>query len=248
VLREDYVTRLVAQLARALSHILGLSRKRQYPAALVAIDEALDQLLGLRADSVLDLSADQLVAFLTLGGMAAEGWDKVSFLAALLQEAGTIHAAQDCTIESYECYQKALHLVLEASLHDDKPALPDYAPTVEGLTAALQDYILPAHTNLALLRYYEQVGAYALAEDALFEALEAEPENADVVETGLALYARLWQQSDEALVAGNLPRDEVAAGWAELRNWRSTSAGGSAAVSFQNVGARPSSLSENPVA
>lgn len=216
-MREDYVMRLAAQLGKALAHILGLSKRQRYPAALAAIDEALAQLLGLSLDSVMELSAGQLFAFLTLGGTAPEARAKVSFLAALLREAGAIHAAQERPDVSYACYLKALHLLLEMRLHDDEVRLPEYAPTVEGLVAQLNAYALPSHTNVALLRYYEQVGAYGKAEDALFEALEAEPGDADVVEAGLVFYERLHHLSDEALIAGNLPRDEVEAGLSELR-------------------------------
>ena len=95
--------------------------------------------------------------------------------------------------------------------------MPEYAPSVEDITTGLDAYVLPAPTSLALLRYYERAGAYGRAEDALFEALEAEPGNADAIEAGLAFYKRLRQQTDAALVAGNLPRDEVKAGLAELR-------------------------------
>jgi tetratricopeptide (TPR) repeat protein len=226
MLRDDYVMRLAVQLGKALVHILGLSRRKQYPAALAAIEEALDQLLGLKLDAVLGLSAGQLVAFLTLGGTEAS-WDKVAFLAALLREAGAIHAAEDRPAESYECYLQALHLLLEVRLREEAIRLPEYAPSVEEIVARLDAYILPASTNLALMRYYERTGAYGQAEDALFEALEVEPGNADVVETGLAFYERLRQQSDEALVAGNLPRDEVEAGLAE---WQAYPQNGGEAV------------------
>ncbi|MBU0492880.1 MAG: hypothetical protein KKA73_20435 [Chloroflexi bacterium] len=222
MLRNDYVLRLAAQFTQALAHILGLNRRRDYPAALVAIDEALDQLLGLRLDAALDLSEAQLLAVLTLGGTAAgEGQARAAFLAALLREAGTIHAAQDRPIESYECRLKALHLLLMSSLYGDgDAAMPSYAPSVAGLVADLDGYILPAGTNLLLSRYYEGTGEYARAEDALFEALEAEPGNADALAAGQAFYDRLQQHSDEALAAGNLPRDEVAAGRAELGHYR----------------------------
>lgn len=218
MLRDDYVLRLMAQFARALAHVLGLSRRRDYPAALVAIDEALDQLLGLKLGAVLDLSEAQLLAALTLGGSAAEeGRARAAFLAALLREAGAIHAAQDRLTEGYACRLKALHLLLALLLHDRDASLPPYAPPVAGLVADLGDYVLPVETNRLLMHYYEQVEAYDKAEDALFEALAVEPGNPDLLAAGLAFYDRLWQQDDEALVAGNLPRDEVESGRAELR-------------------------------
>jgi hypothetical protein len=68
-----------------------------------------------------------------------------------------------------------------------------------------------------LMRHYEQHGAFAKAEDALFDLLEAEPGNSDALEFGIAFYERLRGQSDMALAKGNLPRQELEAGLAELR-------------------------------
>lgn len=218
MLREDYVMRLATQLGQALARVLGLRRRKAAPAVLAAIDEALDQLLGLRLNTVMDLSEEQLFAFLTLGGLAPEGWPKIAFLVALLQEAGAIHAAEGRPAAGYECYLKSLHLLLEARLRDGAERLPEYTPAVEDLVVQLDAYALPVQTSLVLQRYYEETGAYARAEDVLFEALEAEPENVNVIQSGLAFYERLRQQSDAALVAGNLPRDEVEAGLVELRD------------------------------
>jgi hypothetical protein len=48
--------------------------------------------------------------------------------------------------------------------------------------------------------------------------LEAEPDNAALVEFGLAFYQRVLAQSDAALLAANLPRTEAEEGRKELRN------------------------------
>jgi len=61
------------------------------------------------------------------------------------------------------------------------------------------------------------MGKYSQAEDALFEMIEAEDAGEGIVEQGIAFYTRLQQKSDAELLAGNLPREEVAEGLAHLK-------------------------------
>jgi hypothetical protein len=71
---------------------------------------------------------------------------------------------------------------------------------------------------------YMRSGEYAKAEDVLFDALDCFPLDPAVVERGLTMYEQLATLNDSDLAAGNLPREEVAAGLAELRARRSTGA------------------------
>jgi hypothetical protein len=48
---------------------------------------------------------------------------------------------------------------------------PDFVPGLEILVAALADASLPARTQAMLMRHYKQRGAFAKAEDALFDLL-----------------------------------------------------------------------------
>jgi hypothetical protein len=64
---------------------------------------------------------------------------------------------------------------------------------------------------LFLIRLFKEAG------DALYALLEAAPDNLEVVDWGITFYERLQGRSDDALVAGNLPRSELDAGLAELK-------------------------------
>jgi hypothetical protein len=222
VRREDYILRLVTQIVQALLQISGLAKTKQYQAALDAVDEACRRLLGFRLDSVDTLSEGELFARLTFGETDMVGRDKCAGLAALLTEAGRLYYAQNRPDTGYACFLHALHLMLEVAIRHPGAPLPDYAPSVETLIARLNEYSLPTGTNATLMHYYEQHGAYGKAEDSLFRLRDAEPANTSIVEVGIAFYERLMRQSDAALSAGNLPRDEVEAGLAELRAARNS--------------------------
>lgn len=217
MLHQDYIMRQIAQLVEVLRRILALTKTDRPPDTLAAIDAELEELFGLDSRAMARLSTEGLLTRLTWGVEAAMlGRTKAVVVAALLKEAGSLHTAEEQPDESYACHLSALELLLTVYLQSPQTPLPDYAPSVEVLTAALADYMLPLETNRLLFAYYEQRGAYATAEDTLFEMIRDEPQNIELVEQGIAFYERLLGRSDEQLIAGTLPREEVEAGLAEL--------------------------------
>jgi len=215
-MREDYLLRHIRQFIQALTSIRGLAAIRQEHAALDAINEAAAQLLGLRSSRGPLLSVRERVSQLTVGELAELGRDTRAALATLLKEAGEIHIRQDRETEGYRCYVQALHLMLDMAAHDGTAALPDWAPRIEDLVAALAPFSLPPSLNAMLLEYYERTGAYGKAEDILFAMRAQAPEDDSVRTSGRAFYRRLQHRADDDLIAGNLPRDEVDAGLAGL--------------------------------
>jgi tetratricopeptide (TPR) repeat protein len=75
---------------------------------------------------------------------------------------------------------------------------------------------LPVAQRLHLARVLEALGRYADAEDALFEAIDADPADPAPVEEGIAFCQRLLALDPERLAAGGLPVEEVKASLAEL--------------------------------
>jgi tetratricopeptide (TPR) repeat protein len=59
-------------------------------------------------------------------------------------------------------------------------------------------------------------GQFSEGEDHLFEVIESVPELLDPVLSGIDAYLSLWALSDDALVSGGLPREEVGESLAEL--------------------------------
>jgi hypothetical protein len=142
--------------------------------------------------------------------------DRTLLGATLLREAGDIAIATGRHDEGRAQYLKALHLLLEMRDESEASELPEFVPKVEMLVAALDAAPLPLSTHALLMRHYEATGQFAKAEDALYAMLEVEPGNARLIEFGNAFYRRLLGQSDTALAAGNLPRNEVEEGLQRL--------------------------------
>ena len=217
MIRRDYILRMIEEFIRALVRMRGLKKAGRWDEAAQAVDLEFKKLLDGGADAAMQLSEKELLAQLSQNDGTADMREKVFVVAALLSEAGEIADAQGRMEEGRKSYLKALHLVLETLARGETGELPEFVPKVEMLIQALVLTELPPRTQAMLMQHYERIGEFAKAEDALFALVEAEPDCDRVVDFGTAFYQRLLGQSDGALTAGKLPRQEVEEGLAELR-------------------------------
>ena len=114
---------------------------------------------------------------------ARAGRERSLMLSALLRAEAELASDADM---GAQFYQKSLDLLLATHLQQPELALPDYAPSVAQLTGALADYQVPPHTGQLLARYYEQAGAFAQAEDQLYELRAQSPDSPTVRQLGEA--------------------------------------------------------------
>jgi hypothetical protein len=220
MIRRDYLLLAIEELIEALSRIRALKESRRWEEADVGLDDQFRRLMGTGARDAVRLSDVELLARLIQGGSTHEVRDKTLMLAALLKEAGDVAAAQDRDDESSAYWQRGLHLLLEMEEREGVFERPEFVPSVEAFAIALRSASLPSPTYARLMRHYELTGEFAKAEDALYALLDAEPQNAAVVQFGIGFYERLQAKSDDTLAAGNLPRSEIDAALADLRGRR----------------------------
>lgn len=83
---------------------------------------------------------------------------------------------------------------------------------------ALGKDVLPVYviSQLNLISYYERLGEFANAEDCLWKALDVAGNDPRILHRGVIFYETCRKQADPVLEEGNLPRDEVDGGLAEL--------------------------------
>jgi tetratricopeptide (TPR) repeat protein len=194
-----------------LARILGLARRGQRDEALGLFDQAYQPLLGVSARVVSTLSEEQLLSLLTSGSMpdlrrVATVLELLKAEADLLDEGGNRAAA-------VPRYRRALALAgFLAARSADLPDAALAADLVERVGAL--ELTVAQRTQLA--RVLEALGRYADAEDALFEAIDAGPDDPGPVEDAIAFCQRLLALDPSVLEAGGLPLDEVKASLAEL--------------------------------
>ena len=112
---------------------------------------------------------------------------------------------------------RALQFMLWVLERHERSDIPGYAPDVDELAAELRDYVLPDRTYASLIGYFERTSALARAEDTVFDWIDEDPDSTKALEAGIAFYERLQAKTDSELESGDLPRDEVDSGMAELR-------------------------------
>ena len=210
------IMRQIEFMVEVLQQVTGLAREKRYQAAMSLIDESLDKLFGLNGTLITGLFGREPLSQLTFGEEADLSQAKLIAAAALLKEAGEIQTEQGEEVESFRSFLTALELLLTALLNHDNSPLPEYAPEVDELMEMLADWHLPTHLNKLLLRYTHKLGRLDEAENLLFEMIEQEPEDEEILQIGITFYQLILEESDAYLEAGNLPRAEAEDGLAEL--------------------------------
>lgn len=217
MIRRDYLLRMIEEFVRALLRIRALKQDQRSGEAGAVIDQEFHRLIGLDIDAIKHLSETEIFGRLAEDGPTHTVREKAFMLATLLKEAGDLAAERQQPGESRECWLKALHVLLDVLSRGDVYDFPEFVPKIEILLSALAETPLLPRTSALLMRHYERTGEFGKAEDALFEILEQEPDNAAAFDLGVAFYERLRGQSKAALIAGNLPREEVEAGLLEVK-------------------------------
>jgi hypothetical protein len=220
MIRRDYILRMIQDFFEVLSRIKALKKGQLWGEAGGTVGKEFEKLIGSGAEAVAQLSETELLARLIQGEPTQVVREKTLMLCTLLKEAGDVATAQDRPEEGRSCYLKGLNLLLDTLARDEVFDCPEFVPRVEVFVEALADSPLPLSTQARLMQHYESTVEFGRAEDALFAMLEADPGNAGLVDFGIAFYERLRSQSDADLTAGNLPRSELEAGLAELRQRR----------------------------
>jgi tetratricopeptide (TPR) repeat protein len=203
--------RQIEIVGQMLARILRLARDGRQGEALGLFEEAYQPLLGVSARVVSTLSDEQLLSLLTSGSMP--DLRRVATVLELLKAEADLHALAGGDAAAGSRYRRAL--ALAGFLAARSEALLDAALAADlAERAAAMD--LSAAQRLQLARVLEALGRYADAEDAVFEAIDADPDDPAPVEAGIAFCQRLLALDPQRLAAGGLPLEEVKASLAEL--------------------------------
>src|SRR6266700_3284006 len=219
MINKDYILRMAERFGRYLDIIIGLRQSNKHEEALIYIDDLFLQTTGLTTGFINSASEDMLLNLLS--PLRVLNVEKCLWMAMLLKEEANIYENMGQPTESYYRYLKSLFLFIEVSQRDSAVQELDIDAAISDILNKLAEYELPFKTQERLFRYYEKTGKYAKAEDVLFEMVEAEIEASGnkeaIIQQGMAFYGQLMKKSAAALQAGNLSREEVEEGLAQLQ-------------------------------
>ncbi|RTE00554.1 DUF6483 family protein [Paenibacillus whitsoniae] len=212
--KRDYLLKQIEQLTVVLHRILFQKKFVDIEDAQRQLDEASRHVLGLNLRSLRSLSTKDILELLTYQGQIDTA--KALVIHDLFVGQGDFIKDNVEKEEAYWAYVKALELLLLLGLTDevepDDEVMLEIKPRLEGLHERLQGWRLPAETQKWLLPYYDKMGSYAKAEDALFHYIEDHPEDRTMPERGAQFYEKLLDIDEERLTAGNFSREEALEG------------------------------------
>jgi hypothetical protein len=211
MITRDYFLRMIHMLAQVVARLLKLRETNQYDEAHEVIRQTSRQFLGMDAKLLNSLSRDELIRLLALGDRFDV--EKCVVAAELLRMTAELEELQGKHDDSYETSARSLNLYLELLFRETGAMPEEFFEKVDLLVESLSSYDLPLELRQKLFRYYDHAGRYAMAEDILFDILGEDP---GISKEGVRFYERLKGKTDEDLIRGNLPRQEVEAGLLEL--------------------------------
>jgi hypothetical protein len=211
MIEQDYVMRLISMLTTMLARILFFKQKKEFPQALLEIQNTGKTLVGIDRSLIIALSAPQLMDL--FGSDVTVALPKSYVLGILLKEEADIRLLVGEQDESDQLYLKSLYLLIDTLLKAGEPMEPRHTQLADDLLHILNGCALPEELLKKILHYQEYRGRYDRAEDTLYDILALNP---DFVQEGLQFYRRLLVKSDDDLEAGKFPRNEVREGIAEL--------------------------------
>lgn len=222
MIRQDYLLRMIEQAAQALAQLLGLQTAGQQTQADTVSGELATRWIGLGSEQLHALPDDELIGHLQHQGSVAEFPLRLGLAISLLKADGDRFAAGNDQAGAVRARSTALCLALRSHILNVAPELPDFTPGIADLRAELPFEALPVPAAVLLMCYHEHLGQFAQAEDVLFGLRERGGGALWLRDLAAQFYHRLKRHPDAALVAGGLPRNEIAEG---ERDWQaSTSA------------------------
>jgi tetratricopeptide (TPR) repeat protein len=207
MLTDDYLMRMIRLATAALAQALGLKAVTLYQDALMVLDRALEQILGLPAQILHRMDDQGIISLCT----TSEGinLDQVNIVAQLFQAEGEIYESVKDPAESSWRFLRALNLYLELFLNEDLTSSPEPDERIDFLVARFPQGSLPTDIQYPLFYYYEKCRAFSSAIQVLDSLIRLNPDSAELRAEQSDFFQRLAQKTEEELSQGGITREYV---------------------------------------
>lgn len=199
--------RQFGSMALVLAHILGLRKSAQYDQALQAVDQALETLLGLRADLLNRLDDEKILDALTINGHLDE--ERLALVAELYYQQGEIWLSLNQPDLANQSFTRSLSFYLETANLAAPEDLQSLVEPLDGLSRKLNLDGLPVDTVYSLFTFYEMVGLYGRASDLMVVLQRLPYQGVDLQSECLEFYRRLLKLPEPVLNQGGISRQDV---------------------------------------
>ncbi|WP_407308133.1 DUF6483 family protein [Desulfosporosinus sp. SB140] len=214
---KDYLMRMVKEFTTAISKIMGLKAENKIEESQEVLSDTLRHFTELNIEVIEALPYDILIHKVS-GNMI--NTEKYLMLGELLIQQADIYKIKGEKSRAKNLYSKSFSIMINVLLNDDAPVSELNKEKVNELIDKIGWFNLPNESKLLLFQYYELTKNYAKAEDVLFNLIETNKANNDILAKGMAFYERLTDKDQDELEKGNLPIDEVIEGLANLKEYK----------------------------
>ena len=152
---EDYLMRIINQGIAALMIAIGLRKAGKNSEALLAIQQAIEQLTTLPANLIDQMGDASILSLLSAQGQLDIG--RLAILADLYHEEGEILFRLEQPAQGFISFARALRFNLEVALSEDVNLFSENISKVEGLVQRLKGLAFPVETQLALSDFYQRL-------------------------------------------------------------------------------------------
>lgn len=209
MIKNDLFSEKMKKLSEIIQEIMLSNRNKQYEISTGVLNRAYKELLGIDFSLVNKLSYEDIVAF--IGAYETSQTMKFIILGELLSLDAQIKNKLGNDTEYINLCFKSLYAYL-SSITNDSSSLEFCGGKIEDLLSILEDYELDHQYKLALVSFYQLTGKFDSAEDIIYDLLEESGNSPEVISCGINFYNSLINKSEEELIKGNLPINEVREG------------------------------------
>jgi hypothetical protein len=207
MLTEDYLMRMINIAVAALLRAIGLRKEGQYSLAHQTIDQALENLTGIRANLLSQIDDRSIIRMLMIGNNL--DIERALLVADLYAEQGEIYQLQNQSEPACFCQLRALNLYSEAVLDPSIENNPAQQEKIERLVSAARNCEMPFETRYSLFSYYESIGNYAKADQTMRQMLETGLFHQELKLEYKDFCLRLLDHHTGSLENGGLTREKV---------------------------------------
>lgn len=215
---KDYFMKMIKEFTTAIGRIMGLKADNKIEASQEVLIETLKYFTDLSIEVIEALPYEILIH--KVSGSRQINTEKYLMLGELLTQQADIYEAKGEKPRARNLYLKSLNILMNILFNDDNSVSEQNQNKVKELIEKIGWFNVPNESKLLLVRYYELTKNYAKAEDMLYNLIETNEANKDILAKGIAFYERLTNKDQAELEQGNLPIDEVLEGLANLKEYK----------------------------
>lgn len=210
--RDDFIMRHIRLFVQAIARALGLIKEGDLGFAMETVRVSFADLLGMSLDDFLAYPDDRVKDFLYFGELGPMGLNRAAFAASMLSIAARIQDRTGNGGYARKCIEKALRVLLEATLGEEDPVdMPDFAPAVEEILAEWPIEELGDELVSMLVFHYDRSGDLTGASAAVQALLSRQPADPETRDFARSFYEYLLEGDPARLETGGLAREDVAA-------------------------------------